>query len=211
MTNECLTVTNKSLMQDARTALQGRWNKAAGVTFIYTLLQVPSEFIPFVFIFIFPPTMLGISIYTLRIAQHKETSLSDFFSAFNDYLRALCAYLLMMLYVLLWALLLIIPGIIAMFSYSMMWFILAEHPEMSVIDAISHSRAMMEGKKMGLLGLYLNFIGWFLLGMLTLGIGFFWIIPYMMTSKARFYEEAKQQSGLLPEDGSVNQNGGSNE
>ena len=89
------------------------------------------------------------------------------------------------------ALLFIIPGIIKAFSYAMTPYILEENPELSANDAIDHSRAMMKGHKFDLFWLYLSFIGWFILCILTLGIGFLWLTPYMETSVAAFYEDVK--------------------
>ena len=66
-----------------------------------------------------------------------------------------------------------------------------EHPEISGWDASTRSREMMKGHKFDLFYLYLSFIGWFLLSFLTLGIGFIWLIPYMNTAQAAFYEDVK--------------------
>ena len=95
------------------------------------------------------------------------------------------------LFIALWSLLFIIPGIVKAFSYSMTPFILEEHPELSANEAIDHSRAMMKGHKFDLFWLILSFIGWGFLCLFTFGIGYLWLTPYMETSVASFYEDVK--------------------
>ena len=75
-------------------------------------------------------------------------------------------------------------------------YILEDNPELGAVDAIHRSRMMMRGHKFDLFWLYLSFIGWFLLSLLTLGIGFLWLVPYMETAQAAFYEEVKADYAL---------------
>jgi uncharacterized membrane protein len=119
------------------------------------------------------------------------------FEGFNDFGRSFVAVLLTSIYILLWTLLLIIPGIIAGLSYSMVYFILAENPTISPMDAIRQSKEMMYGHKTEMFMLSLSFIGWCLLGVLSLGIGFLWIGSYMQTSMAIFYQELKAEHAIV--------------
>jgi uncharacterized membrane protein len=102
------------------------------------------------------------------------------------------AYLLIIIFTILWALLLIVPGIIAAISYSMTFYIMADNKEMNAQDAIRKSKELMKGNKYRYFCLACRFIGWFLLSILSLGIGFLWLVPYFMTSNARFYESLIQ-------------------
>jgi uncharacterized membrane protein len=111
--------------------------------------------------------------------------------ATSNYWHKVWGMFLVMLFTFLWSLLFIIPGIVKCFSYSMTPFILEEHPELGANEAIDHSRAMMKGHKFDLFWLYLSFIGWGILCIPTLGIGTFWLIPYMQTAQASFYEDVK--------------------
>jgi uncharacterized membrane protein len=97
----------------------------------------------------------------------------------------------------LWTLLFYIPGIIMSFAYAMTPYILEEHPEISAWDASTRSREMMKGHKFDLFYLYLSFIGWFILALLTAGIGFLWLSPYVDAAKAAFYNDLKAESGEL--------------
>jgi len=99
--------------------------------------------------------------------------------------------LLLFFYVLLWTLLFIIPGIIAQIGYSQVWFILTEDDEISPNDALKKSKEMMYGYKMQYFLLGLSFIGWIILAILTCGIGLLWVLPYIQTSNAKFYEDLK--------------------
>jgi uncharacterized membrane protein len=97
----------------------------------------------------------------------------------------------MTIFIILWTLLLIIPGIIMSLAYSMTFYILADNPDINPIDAIRKSREMMYGYKWKIFCLNLRFIGWGFLCIFTMGIGLLWLLPYMSVSFAKFYEEAK--------------------
>ena len=114
----------------------------------------------------------------------------------TGYFHKLWGVLLMYILVFLWSLLLIIPGLVKAYSYAMTPFILEEAPELSASEAIHRSRMMMRGHKFDLFWLQLSFVGWFLLCLLTAGIGFLWLMPYYSTAQAAFYEEVKADYAL---------------
>jgi uncharacterized membrane protein len=103
------------------------------------------------------------------------------------------AYLFRGILITLWSLLLVIPGIIKSLSYAMTMYIVKDHPELTVNEAIDLSKDMMYGHKYDLFYLYISFIGWYLLSILTLGIGTFWLMPYIQTAQASFYEDVKAE------------------
>lgn len=109
--------------------------------------------------------------------------------------RIFTTSLLVQIYTFLWTLLLIIPGIIKSISYSQTGFILKDNPELKNNAAIEKSMRMMEGHKMKFFLLYLSFIGWAILSLLTLGIGLLFLAPYVYTSLAHFYEDLKAEQG----------------
>jgi uncharacterized membrane protein len=96
-----------------------------------------------------------------------------------------------MVFTILWAFLLIIPGIIAALRYSMAYYIMNDYPEISAMEAIERSKELMDGQKMRLFMLCLSFIGWFFVGIITLGLGFFYLMPYWNATVANFYEDLK--------------------
>lgn len=95
-------------------------------------------------------------------------------------------------------LLLIIPGIMASYSYAMTGYILAEHPELTASEAIAQSKDMMAGNRWRLFCLQFSFIGWDILCALTLGIGNLALRPYRHAAEAAFYRELC--GGTVPED-----------
>ena len=104
----------------------------------------------------------------------------------------LVLYILQFIYIFLWTLLLIIPGIVKSYSYSMAFYIMNDHPEYTATQCLDESRRMMNGHKLDLFCLHLSFIGWIIVSILTCGIGVLWVDPYMQLSQANFYEELKK-------------------
>lgn len=132
-------------------------------------------------------------IYLTLVRTGKECKIQDLFEGFLDYTRIWGTQILMGLYIMLWTLLFIIPGIIKSYSYSLTSYILKDEPELKFNAAIERSMDMMNGHKFDLFYLHLTFIGWGILSLLTLGIGFLWLNPYMMTAQAQFYEDVKAE------------------
>lgn len=146
--------------------------------------------------FVTGPLTLGGYYLGLNILREKQASIGNIFIWFSEgkrFLKSFLLYLLVNLYLFLWTLLFIIPGIIKSFSYAMTYFIINDHPEYSLNQAITESRRMMDGHKMEYFILCLSFIGWFILSCITLGIGFLWLIPYFYTTSAAFYEEIAEE------------------
>src|SRR6185312_6100896 len=130
---------NIVLMREARQSLEGKWGLAIGTFVVYTLItSAPGSFTPpasVVSLLIGGPFALGAAIFSLSLSRGKEVKLEQIFQGFNRFSTALGAYLLMLLYVVLWMLLLIVPGIIAALSYSMTFYILADDESIKAEDA----------------------------------------------------------------------------
>ncbi len=193
-----MAIENMVLMKEARETLAGKWGLAVGGYFLYMFIAIvagsPEDIGPVLSLVISGPMLLGMSIFSLALARKQEASIHQLFVGFDDFLRTLVAYLLMCLFILLWALLLIIPGIIAALSYSQTFFILAEDKSIKPRDAIKKSKDMMYGNKKKLFYLSLRFFGWFLLGILSMGIGFLWIMPYFQVTMAKFFDDIKDKA-----------------
>ena len=112
-------------------------------------------------------------------------------SARGDLAGNLVTGLLYNVYIFLWTLLFIIPGIVKGCAYAMTFYIKNENPGMSASEAIRESEKMMEGYKMKYFLLQLSFIGWMIVGAFCFGIGTLWVGAYIETSRAVFYEELK--------------------
>ena len=136
---------------------------------------------------------LGYAKFLLKQYDRKELQFSDLFSQFERFGTGFAQKFLRTLYTCLWALLLVIPGIVKGLSYAMTPFILEEHPEMTASEAIKASMKLMDGHKMDLFILGLTFIGWEILACLTMGIGFLFLNPYMNAAYAAFYRNISGQ------------------
>ncbi len=146
--------------------------------------------------FILIPLEIGfVNAFRKLLAFGDDNLLGNTFN-FSNYWRKVGGMILVGIFTFLWTLLLVIPGIIKAFSYSMTKYILDDNPELSASEAIHRSRMMMKGHKFDLFWLYLSFIGWAFLCLLTCGIGFLWLGPYMQTAEAAFYEEVKTDYAL---------------
>jgi uncharacterized membrane protein len=185
-------------------SLEGKWGKAAIASLIaFIILElfgsspsffmdpIPSMVLQGVFSLLLLPLAWGYITFFLRIIRDENLDYGHLFDGFNQYFRIFLAELLKGIYILLWALLLIIPGLIKEYSYAMTEFILKDNPEMSGEEAICESMRLMQGHKMQLFLLDLSMIGWLILSFLTLGIGLLFLMPYNYTAHAHFYEDLK--------------------
>lgn len=130
----------------------------------------------------------------LNVTDGNKPSARDAFCGFDDFWSSFKTTFLVGLFTMLWSLLLVIPGIIKGYSYSMAMYILAENKGMSARECIRKSKEMTQGHKWELFVLELSFLGWGLLGTITLGIGYIWIIPYMAATEANAYRYLKAQA-----------------
>lgn len=141
---------------------------------------------------------IGLAAYFLDLVLEKPLFYKRLFYGYSrGFLFAINVFvtqLLMGIFIFLWCLLLIIPGIMRAYSYSLILFILVDHPEYSPLEAIRKSKEMMYGHRMELFVLNLRFIPWALLGIITLGIGFIWVVPYVMSAFSEFYQQIKEQN-----------------
>lgn len=128
----------------------------------------------------------------LKLSRGSKPEFGELFAHFSDFVPALLTGLLTALYTFLWSLLFVIPGIIKAISYSQAMYILAENPGMSATDAINRSKAIMDGHKMEYFLLNLSFIGWHILGAVTCGIAYIWVLPYLNATLANFYQEVSR-------------------
>ena len=132
---------------------------------------------------------VGYARFNLDLADRGNPAFETLFGYFSYWKTAAVSKLLQSVYVLLWSLLFIIPGILAAYSYAMTEFILAENPDLTASEAIAQSKEMMYGNRWRLFCLHFSFIGWDILSSLTLGIGNLWLRPYKQAANAAFYRE----------------------
>lgn len=189
--------TRAEVKEASKEQLKGRWGIVGGLFLVITILIIGVEFIPYIgFVgsyIIGGACTLSYIVISFKVIHRQSLGIEDAFSGFLNFGKALGLYLWQILWVFLWMLLFIIPGIIKAYSYCMSFYILAEHPEMSVREAMNESKRMTDGYKMDLFILQLSFIGWSILCIFTLGIGYFWLIPYMQVTMANVYKKISNQ------------------
>lgn len=140
------------------------------------------------------PLMVGYSMYLINNIKDPKNAdqMETLFHGFKNSLgTAIIAHILKMVFIFLWSLLFIIPGIVKAFAFSMSEYIIADNPDISPTEALDKSQELMKGNKWRLFCLLFSFIGWFILSGLTFGIGLFFLIPYVNTAIANFYVEIR--------------------
>ena len=139
-----------------------------------------------------PLTFGGCYILLNKIRTDEKVDVGNVFKGFTvDFGQNFALGFLILLFVFLWSLLFIIPGIVKTYAYSMAFYIKADHPEYNWRQCLDESKRITNGHKMDLFILDLSFIGWYLVGALCLGVGTLWVIPYHRTSVALYYEQLK--------------------
>jgi uncharacterized membrane protein len=200
-------ITRAELKSHAKDKLRGKWGLAVGGFFLATIIiqviaqainfiagnSLPLRLIAFLATIIVSSAMgVGMCKFALNYAANDETpALGDIFSGFKVILKALGIYVLMMICVIIGLILLIVPGIILSFMFSQAFYILADDKNKSVIDCLKESAAMMKGYKFDYFVLSLSFLGWIILGVISLFIGLLWVVPYMQVTMASFYLKVK--------------------
>lgn len=151
---------------------------------------------------VLPPLMMGFYMVFLNGTYGDKPEVGTLFEGYKGSMfgKSLGLYWLIVLFTLLWSLLLIIPGIIKSYAYSMSWFILAENPDMTAKEAIEESKIITDGHKMDLFVLGLSFIPWLLLCYITLGLATFWVGPYIQLTVTNFYHNIKRQPAPVAEE-----------
>ena len=136
---------------------------------------------------------VGLASYMIKFINDKDYQFNDIFAYAKDFVRIFVVNLLKTIFIALWTLLFIIPGIICAFSYTLVDMILADerYNDLGFKEILDLSKAMMKGHKMDAFVLALSFIGWHLLAPFTLFLLEIWIIPYQQTALTKFLYDIK--------------------
>lgn len=214
-----MAVTRKELKDNAKQSLRGNWGQAI-IVFLITAIIVgiftgaghwlDETYInydgtnifyqfasPIGSILLWIGSFIGLSrniaFLELRDDQKEEKPYMAAFSVFteNRFGPELINFVLVSIFTFLWTWLLIIPGIIKAYSYSMTPYIVkdmvASDKQVGATDGINASKELMKGHKMNLFIFDLSFLGWNILAAITCGLGYLWVTPYYQTAKANFY------------------------
>ncbi|MEK4537972.1 DUF975 family protein [Peribacillus sp. FSL K6-1552] len=148
------------------------------------------------------PLTIATTWFYLNIVRKGNPDIPEVFAIYKEgktSFKLIGAYFLQAIFLFLWSLLLLIPFFIKSIAYSQTFFLLKDHPEYTVLEAITESRKRMKGLKWKYFLMHLSFIGWGILCIFTLGIGLLWLVPYAGTTMAAFYNEL-----IVPQDDSDN-------
>lgn len=131
--------------------------------------------------------------YFLKLSRDEKSDYRELFSKTNLAVDYFVIALLVGIFTFLWSLLFIIPGIIAAIRYSQAFYIKLDNPDLNAIECIDKSKELMKNHKMDYFLLCLSFIGWAILGIFTLFILYFWLVPYYATTLCNFYNKIKDE------------------
>lgn len=145
------------------------------------------SFYSLIVFFIGAAVELGLHSYFINLQRKDDSGVENLFQYFSIFGRALLLRLYMWLLVFLWSLLLVIPGIIAAYRYSMAPYLMSQNRELTATEAVNLSKQMTYGHKGRLFCLDISFIGWIILGGITFGLGMLVVIPYILSSRAAFF------------------------
>ena len=193
--------TNKELRAKARENLGGgifqtMWLLTLVVILIVSAILGVASYTVIGAILLTGPMEYGLCrILTATARGKKDIDFARLFDAFKeDFGNVVLLGFLKELFIALWSLLFIIPGIVKSYSYAMAAFIQQDAEDKNWKKSIDQSRAMMDGQKLKLFCLDLSFIGWYILGALCFGVGVFFVMPYHEQARAEFYEDLKKQN-----------------
>ena len=158
----------------------------------YSSFRINTNFTAIIPLIFTGPLSFGLACFCLKLIRKQEFGFENLAEGFKNFLNTFLLHILKSIFITLWTLLFIIPGIVAIFKYSMAYYILNDNPSLSAYDAITKSKEMMFGHKSELFSLWLSFLGWFILSLLTCGIGLIWAVPYYKVAVTNFYEDLKE-------------------
>lgn len=179
------------MMRRAKERLAGNWGSAVVATLVYLVISAVAGSVYVGELLLYGPLCLGYILYITALFDTRTDNLNLLFSGFNRFVQTMVAGLLYAIAVSIGMALLIVPGIILMCGFSMTFFIMAEDPNISGVDALKASWNMARGYKWDIFCFGLRFLGWFLLCLLTCGIGLLWLYPYITASMLCYYRRLR--------------------
>lgn len=154
----------------------------------------------------------GIKYFLQSIRDGESAPISMAFSGFSTghYKNSAKIMIFRNIFQFLWTLLFIIPGIIKLFEYWAIPYLVADYPEKGQDEIFAMSKQMTTGNKWRIFVFYLSFIGWMLLGLVTVGLGFIFISPYLNAASAELYLAIREEKLGISRDTAMNGGSGYN-
>lgn len=154
----------------------------------YADFSLTAYLVEFIIAFLLIPFSVGVSWFFLSLVRSEKLNIAEVFSPYKIFWKTVGLTIVEAIFILLWSLLFIIPGIIKAISYSQTYYILKDNPDMGILDIITESKNRMKGLKGKYFLTVLSFIGWAILAAFTFGIGYLFLVPYVYATLASFYE-----------------------
>lgn len=177
------------------------WIYALLISLLASLIISAASVVPVLgSLIVWGPMMYAVSKALLKLSRTGEKpDINVLFDGFkDDFGETLLIGLLSTIFVCLWSLLFVIPGIVKSYAYSMAYYIKVDHPDYDWRQCLKESEALTKGHKGELFVLDLSFIGWLIVGAACLGVGTLWVAPYIDLTKANFYNDlVAQQTGTV--------------
>lgn len=160
---------------------------ATGIVFGILFNNMDADFLDSLLGILMMPLGIGTTAFFVSLIENTNFEAKDLFKYYHDFVKIIGVTVLMGLIVMLGYICFIIPGIILTLSYSLVPIILIKKPELGIVETLKYSREKMQGHKLDAFVLGLSFIGWAILGTLTVGILYIWLFPYMQLTFTKFY------------------------
>lgn len=189
---------NLELMRDARRALGPHWGLGVLITFIYLLIVgIPSllfaDFEGLISIILSGPFSVGFAYFSFSVIYGETPHLNQLFKGFDVFGKSFLAYLCYAIMIVVGVIFFIIPGIIVSLGFSLTFYVMADRPELSFSECLYESWQLTSGYRLKVLGLWLRFFPWYILGALCLGVGVLLVIPWHYTAVAKLYQQLKRE------------------
>lgn len=186
----------------AKSKLKGNWGVVIAIFFIFMVMEFIVQYFlgdkGFLFSIgvgiITAPIYLSLAKISLNISTGEgKPRVSQLLYGFTNIIKGISVYVIMTISIMVGIIFLIVPGIIISLMFSQAIYVLADNPEIGIIEALKESVRMTKGYKWKMFLLQLSFLGLIILGMITLGIGLLWVMPYMQVTMAEAYIYLKNQ------------------
>lgn len=202
---------NQTYKNRALKSLEGKWVEGIIATLIFVVItgigsaitvpmdadaQVMSLSVQGIWSLLCLPLSWGLVVYFLNLIRNEDIGYGRLFDGYRDFGRVFGTMFLVGICEAIGFVLLIVPGVIVSLMLSQTSYILKDDPQVGVFDAMKRSIEMMNGHKMELFMLWLSFLGWAILAVLTCGFGMLFLYPYMCATMAHYYEDLKAETSV---------------
>jgi len=172
--------------------------EATGFSLLYTNFRPAGLVLALLLLSLQPVLDVGFISFCMKTHRKQKTEFKDLLNGFMFFFKIIAIFIVTSFFILLWSLLLIIPGIVASYRYRQAYYILLDDPEKGVFQCIDESKALMNGNKLDLLTVDISFIGWYILDIVialitplpfAIPVVSLWLSPYLVLTRVAFYED----------------------